>query len=57
VTGYPGPDTGFRMTKAVVHVICAGVSLVVGAGGGLYWLVPALISVFISAAVKAGRSG
>jgi hypothetical protein len=38
---------------AVVPVICAGVSLVAGAGGGLYWLVPALIFVFISAAVKA----
>jgi hypothetical protein len=37
---------------AVVPIVWAGVSLVAGVGGGLYWLVPALIFVFISAAVK-----
>jgi hypothetical protein len=37
---------------AVVPIAGAGVSLVAGMGGGLYWLVPALIFVFISAAVK-----
>jgi hypothetical protein len=37
---------------AVVPVVGAGASLVAGAGGGLYWLVPALVFVFISAAAK-----
>jgi hypothetical protein len=36
----------------VVPIIGAGVSLLAGAGGGLYWLVPALIFAFVSAAVK-----
>jgi hypothetical protein len=38
---------------AVVPIVCAGVSLIAGAGGGLYWLVPALVFVFISAGAKA----
>jgi hypothetical protein len=37
---------------AVVPVVGAGASLVGGAGGGLYWLVPALAFVFITAAVE-----
>jgi len=37
---------------AVVPVVCAGVSLVAGAGGGLYWLVPALVFVFIATALE-----
>jgi hypothetical protein len=38
---------------AVVPGIIAGVSLVAGAGGGLYWLVPALVFAFITATAKA----
>jgi hypothetical protein len=30
----------------------AGVSLVAGAAGGLYWLVPAFVFVFVTAAVN-----
>jgi len=37
---------------AVVRIAGAGVSLIAGAGGGLYWLVPALVFTLISAAVK-----
>jgi hypothetical protein len=37
---------------AVLPIVCAGISMVAGVGGGLYWLVPALIFVFITAAVK-----
>jgi hypothetical protein len=36
---------------AVVPVVGAGVSLVAGAGGGLYWLVPAFVFAFVTAAV------
>jgi len=35
---------------AVVPAVCAGVSLVAGVGGGLYWPVPALV--FVTAAVE-----
>jgi hypothetical protein len=38
---------------AVIPIVCAGVSVMAGAGGGLYWLVPALVFVFISAGAKA----
>lgn len=38
---------------AVVPIIVGGVSLIAGAGGGLYWLVPALVFVFITTAVRA----
>jgi len=38
---------------AVVPIVCAGASVIAGAGGGLYWLVPALVFVFVSAGVKA----
>jgi hypothetical protein len=38
---------------AVIPVIVAGASLIAGAGGGLYWLVPGLVFVFISATVRA----
>jgi hypothetical protein len=37
---------------AVVPFVVAAVSLVVGAGGGLYWLLPAFIFVFITTATK-----
>jgi hypothetical protein len=37
---------------AVVPVVGAGVSLVTGAGGGLYWLVPGFVFAFITAAVN-----
>ena len=38
---------------AVLPIVCAGISMVAGVGGGLYSLaVPALIFVFITAAVK-----
>jgi hypothetical protein len=46
-----GSDLGIAQL-AVVPIIGAGVSLLAGAGGGLYWLVPALIFAFVSAAVK-----
>jgi hypothetical protein len=38
---------------AVVPIIVAGASLIAGAGGGLYWLVPALVFVFITTTVRA----
>jgi hypothetical protein len=37
---------------AVVPFVGAGVSLVAGAGGGLYWLVPAFVFAFVTAAVN-----
>jgi hypothetical protein len=37
---------------AVIPIIVAGVSLIAGAGG-LYWLVPGLVFVFISTTVRA----
>lgn len=36
-----------------VPLVVAGVSLLVGAGGGLYWLVPAVVLGFIGAVVNA----
>ena len=38
---------------AVIPIIVAGVSLIAGAGGGLYWLVPALVFVFVTTTVRA----
>jgi hypothetical protein len=38
---------------AVIPIIVAGASLIAGAGGGLYWLVPGLVFVFISTTVRA----
>ncbi len=37
---------------AVLPVIGAGISLIAGAGGGLYWLLPAFIFVFISTGLQ-----
>ncbi len=47
-----GMDLTFAQL-AVVPIIVAGVSLIADAGGGLYWLVLALVFVFISTTVRA----
>jgi modulator of FtsH protease len=38
---------------AMVPIVVAGASLIAGAGGGLYWMVPALVFVFISTTTRA----
>ena len=38
---------------AVVPVLVAGVSLLVGAGGGLYWLVPGVVLCLVVAVLNA----
>jgi hypothetical protein len=42
------------LTQAsLVPFIVAGITLLVGAGGGLYWLVPGVVFAFVTAAVNA----
>jgi hypothetical protein len=41
------------MNLAIAPFVVAGASLIIGHGGGLYWAVPALVFVFISAADNA----
>jgi len=41
------------MQLAIVPFVIAGVSLIAGAGGGLYWAVPGLVFVFVAAADNA----
>jgi modulator of FtsH protease len=38
---------------AMIPVVVAGASLAAGAGGGLYWMVPALVFVFVSTTTRA----
>ncbi len=58
--GRPGAQTAVQFGTdlalaqlAMVPVVVAGASLVAGAGGGLYWMVPALVFVFISTTTRA----
>ena len=58
--GRAGPQTAVQYGTdlalaqlAMVPFVVAGASLAAGAGGGLYWMVPALVFVFISTTTRA----
>lgn len=59
VRGRVGPSSGVLTSRivmtqlAVLPLLAAGVSLLLGAGGGLYWLVPGVILCLVVAVLDA----
>lgn len=55
----PGTPRRWMLTRVVAHqiatlpIVAAGVSLLVGAGGGLYWLLPGTILSFVAGMLNA----